>query len=57
MVRIMSKLTEKVKSIFRRRPPLAPEDAAEVADWVNEGGAFDPEGPPRVADPKNDPKP
>jgi hypothetical protein len=26
------------------------EDAAEIADWVNEGGSFDPDGPPRVLD-------
>jgi hypothetical protein len=25
-------------------------DAAEVADWVNEGGSFDPAGPPRVVE-------
>ncbi|GAA1813002.1 hypothetical protein [Agromyces neolithicus] len=52
----MSKFTEKVKSIFSKRRPMTPEDAAEIADWVNEGGAIDPEGPPRVADPKSDPK-
>ncbi|GAA1755783.1 hypothetical protein GCM10009747_12490 [Agromyces humatus] len=57
---VMSKLTEKVKSVFRKRRPVTPEDAAEIADWVNEGGAADPEGPPRVIDPKsgpNGPKP
>lgn len=48
MVRGMSKFTEKVKSIFRRRKPMTRQDAVEIADWVNEGGAFDPEGPPRV---------
>lgn len=41
---------EKLGSLFRRRRPLTAEDAAEVADWVNEGGAFDPAGPPRVDD-------
>jgi hypothetical protein len=44
----MSKLTEKVKSFFRRPRPVSREDAAEIADWVNEGGAVDPQGPPPV---------
>ncbi|MGW9630549.1 hypothetical protein ACWGST_07570 [Agromyces sp. NPDC055520] len=46
----MSKFTEKMKSLFRRPRPVTQEDADEIADWVNEGGAFDPEGPPRVID-------
>lgn len=41
---------ERIKSFFRRSRPLTPEDAAEIADWVNEGGTFDPTGPPRVID-------
>ncbi|HEY6800901.1 MAG TPA: hypothetical protein VI121_09675 [Agromyces sp.] len=44
----MSKFTERVKSLFRRPRPVSREDAAEIADWVNEGGAYDPEGPPPV---------
>lgn len=44
----MSKFTERVKSLFRRPRPVNREDAAEIADWVNEGGAYDPEGPPPV---------
>jgi hypothetical protein len=49
----MPKLTEKVKSLFKRRRPVTPEDAAEIADWVNEGGAPHPDGPPKIAQPKN----
>ncbi|MDP3208705.1 MAG: hypothetical protein Q8M65_06120 [Rhodoglobus sp.] len=37
-----------LKSLFRRPRALSREDAAEIADWVNEGGTFDPTGPPRV---------
>lgn len=44
----MSKFTDKVSSFFRYKRPLSREDAAEIADWVNEGGAPDPDGPPRV---------
>ena len=29
---------------------MTQEDAAEIADWVNEGGSFDPAGPPRVVE-------
>ncbi|WP_197508233.1 MULTISPECIES: hypothetical protein [unclassified Mycobacterium] len=48
----MSKLTRKVKSIFSRRRPVSPEDAAEINDWVGEGGALHPDGPPEIHDPK-----
>ncbi|MDJ0318696.1 hypothetical protein [Arthrobacter antibioticus] len=44
----MSKFTEKVASLFHRRRLVTQEDAAEIADWVGEGGAADPDGPPRV---------
>lgn len=37
-----------VKSLLRRPRPMKAADAAEIADWVNEGGSFDPAGPPRV---------
>ena len=47
----MSKLTKSVKSLFSRRRPVTPEDADEIADWLNEGGALHPEGPPKVIDP------
>ena len=53
MVRSMAKFTERVKAILRRPRPVTPvtkEYAAEIADWVNEGGAFDPAGPPPVID-------
>lgn len=46
----MSKLTETIASLFHRKRPVTPEDAAEIADWVGEGGAADPDGPPRVID-------
>ncbi len=44
----MSKFTEKITSFFRRQRPVTREDAAEIADWVDEGGAFSPEGPPPI---------
>jgi hypothetical protein len=44
----MSKFTDKITSFFRKPRPVTREDAAEIADWVNEGGAIDPAGPPRV---------
>ena len=44
----MSKLTERVKSLFRRPRPVTKEDADRIANWVNEGGAVDPEGPPPI---------
>lgn len=43
-------LTQRLASLLRRRRPLSPEDAAEISGWVNEGGTFDPDGPPRVID-------
>ena len=48
----MSKLTEKVKSLFRKPRPVTKDDAAEIADWVNEGGAVDPAGPPPIIEDK-----
>jgi hypothetical protein len=55
-VRGMSKLTEKVTALFRRRRPVTREEAAEIADWVNEGGTFDPNGPPPVIDDEREAK-
>lgn len=52
----MPKLTEKVKSLFSRRRPVSRDDAAEIADWLNEGGAMHPDGPPPVVDPKRNDK-
>ncbi len=46
----MSKLSEKITSLLFRQRPVTREDAVEIADWVNEGGAADPAGPPRVID-------
>lgn len=31
---------------------MTPEDAAEINDWVGEGGALHPDGPPEVIDPE-----
>jgi hypothetical protein len=42
----MSRFTDRVSAWLRRRRPVTPEEYAEVADWVNEGGALDPAGPP-----------
>ena len=49
-VRDMSKFTDKVKALFHRPRPVTREEAAEIADWVNEGGTFDPNGPPPIID-------
>ena len=43
----------KVASLFRRPRPVTREEAAEIADWVNEGGAVDPAGPPPLIDDQN----
>lgn len=43
----------KVASLFRRPRPVTREEAAEIADWVNEGGAADPGGPPPLIDDEN----
>lgn len=52
----MSKFSDKVKSLFSRRKPVTPEDAADISEWVNEGGALHPEGPPKViGDPQDKP--
>jgi hypothetical protein len=45
---------EALERLFQRRRPMQREDAAEIADWVNEGGSFDPAGPPRVVDDDSD---
>ncbi|WP_181762860.1 hypothetical protein [Rhodococcus spelaei] len=46
----MPRFSEKVKSLFSRRRPVTPEEASDIADWVNEGGALHPDGPPKVVD-------
>jgi hypothetical protein len=55
-VRDMSKFTDKVKALFQRSRPVSREDAVEIADWVNEGGTFDPDGPPPVIDDERESK-
>lgn len=42
----MSKLGDRFSAWILRRRPVTREDFVEVADWVNEGGALDPAGPP-----------
>ncbi len=44
----MSKFTEKIASLFHRPRPVTREDAAEIADWVDEGGTTHPAGPPKI---------
>ena len=39
--------------ILRRRP-VTREELAEVVDWVNEGGALDPAGPPPLIESERD---
>ncbi|GAA1615251.1 hypothetical protein [Leucobacter chromiireducens] len=52
----MGRFTDSVKSLFgrRERRVFTPEDAAEIDDWVGEGGAAHPDGPPRVTDDADD---
>lgn len=52
----MSKFTDKVKALFHRPRPVTREEAAEIADWVNEGGTFDPNGPPPILDDEREAK-
>jgi hypothetical protein len=42
----MSRFTDRVNAWLLRRRPVTRDEAAEIADWVNEGGAVDPAGPP-----------
>lgn len=42
--------TSNVAAVFRRPHPVSRELAARIADWVNEGGAVDPAGPPPLID-------
>ena len=44
----MSKLTERVWSLLRRPRPVTKEEADRISNWINEGGAVDPEGPPPI---------
>lgn len=48
----MGRFTDAMKSFFSRRTEqvLTPEDAAEIDDWVDEGGTAHPAGPPRVVE-------
>lgn len=46
---------ETLSAFFRRRRPVTPEEYEEIADWVNEGGALDPAGPPPVAEEESEP--
>jgi hypothetical protein len=55
-VRNMSKSTDKVKALFHLPRPVTREDAAEIADWVNKGGTFDPNGPPPIIDDEREAK-
>ena len=45
----MSSMTERSSAWVLKRLPVTPEEFAELADWVNEGGAVDPAGPPPLA--------
>lgn len=48
----MGRFTDAMKSLFSRRTDqvFTPEDAAEIDDWVDEGGTAHPAGPPRVVE-------
>jgi hypothetical protein len=44
----MSKLIERATLLFRRPRPVSKEEVDRIANWVNKGGAVDPEGPPPI---------
>ncbi len=46
----MSKMSDRLSAWILRRRPVTRDEFAEVADWVNEGGAVDPAGPPPLLD-------
>lgn len=46
----MPELMNRFSAWILRRRPVTREEFAEVADWVNEGGALDPAGPPPLLD-------
>lgn len=50
----MSKLSDRFSAWILRRRPVTREEFAEVADWVNEGGAVDPAGPPPLLESEDD---
>ncbi len=50
----MPKIIDTISSLLGRRKPVTREEAAEIADWVGEGGAPDPDGPPRIVDRRTD---
>jgi hypothetical protein len=50
----MSRLANKVLSLLRIRRPVTREEAVEIADWVNEGGAVDTGGIPPIIDDEKD---
>jgi hypothetical protein len=51
----MGKFTERLKSMFRRRRPVTVEEAEVLSNWVNEGGTYDPDGPPPVVRERDEP--
>ena len=50
----MSKLSDRFSAWILTRRPVTLEEFAEVADWVNEGGAVDPAGPPPLLESEGD---
>lgn len=50
----MPQFTKRLSAWILRRRPVTPTEFAEIADWVNEGGALDPAGPPPVIDPESE---
>lgn len=50
----MPKIIDSISALLGRRKPVTREEAAEIADWVGEGGAPDPDGPPRIVDRRKD---
>jgi len=45
----VSTFSERFSAWVLKRRSVTHEEFAEVADWVNEGGALDPAGPPGIA--------
>ncbi len=53
----MGRISDAMNSLFGRKKSrdFTAEDAAEIDDWVDEGGAAHPDGPPRVVDEQDRP--
>ncbi|MDJ0319119.1 hypothetical protein [Pseudarthrobacter sp. PS3-L1] len=46
----MSKIARKIEPAFWGEHPVSAEEAAEISDWVEEGGTANPDGPPLITE-------